>query len=94
MADDNTMSGGSQFGGRYNAPSTFLGSSTSSAPSRSSRGSAGDSGDSGDSLGARSPDGGSSDSKGCGGPFSDFVRVTLLSQGSLAVRVARQDCPV
>ena len=45
MADDNTMSGGSQFGGRYNAPSTFLGSSTSSAPSRSSRGSAGRDGD-------------------------------------------------
>ena len=45
MADDNTMSGGSQFGGRYNAPSTFLGSSTSSAPSRSSRGSAGSDGD-------------------------------------------------
>ena len=45
MADDNTMSGGSQFGGRYNAPSTFLGSNTSSAPSRSSRGSAGSDGD-------------------------------------------------
>lgn len=45
MADDNTMSGGSQFAGRYNAPSTFLGSSTSSAPSRSSRGSAGRDGD-------------------------------------------------
>ena len=65
MADDNTMSGGSQFAGRHNSPGTFLGAPIPSTPSRSSRGSAGDSGDSdGDSLGARSPDGGSSDSKG------------------------------